>query len=82
MGMWGGVERAGGGMRQGKLRRSARRLGGVETLVTRPVRTSHSGIRAEDRERIGISDRLIRVAVGIESAEDLCADFEQAMERL
>jgi cystathionine beta-lyase/cystathionine gamma-synthase len=54
-------------------------LGGVETLITRPVTTSHSGMSAEDRERLGISDRLIRVSVGIEATEELIADFEQAL---
>ena len=58
---------------------SAPSLGGVETLITRPVQTSHAGLSAEEREAAGISERLIRVAVGIESASDLCADFEQAM---
>jgi len=55
-------------------------LGGVETLITRPVQTSHSSLSPEEREAAGISDVLIRVAVGIESAEDLCADFEQALD--
>lgn len=57
-------------------------LGGVETLITRPVTTSHSGLSPEEREAAGISDRLVRVAVGIEAAEDLCADFEQALDGL
>ena len=56
-------------------------LGCVETLITRPVQTSHSSLSPEEREAAGISDSLIRVAVGIESAEDLCADFEQALSR-
>ena len=55
-------------------------LGGVETLITRPATTSHSGMSAEDRNRIGISDSLIRVSVGIEATEDLIADFEQALQ--
>ena len=63
-----------------KLPVSAPSLGGVETLITRPVQTSHSELSAEECETAGISVRLIRVAVGIEDAADLCADFEQAME--
>ena len=55
-------------------------LGGVETLVTRPVQTSHSGMTPEQRRSAGISDKLIRVAVGIEDGDDLCADFAQALE--
>ncbi|MGA1198793.1 MAG: PLP-dependent transferase, partial [Candidatus Latescibacterota bacterium] len=54
-------------------------LGGVETLITRPVQTSHSGITPEQRMAAGISDKLVRVAVGIEDGDDLCADFEQAL---
>ncbi|MDH7559376.1 MAG: aminotransferase class I/II-fold pyridoxal phosphate-dependent enzyme [bacterium] len=55
-------------------------LGGVETLVTRPVTTSHRGVPAAERQRLGISDGLIRVSVGIEDVEDLIADFSQAWE--
>jgi cystathionine beta-lyase/cystathionine gamma-synthase len=55
-------------------------LGGVETLMTRPVTTSHAGMSAEDRKKAGISDTLIRVAVGIEGTEDLLEDFRQALE--
>ena len=54
-------------------------LGGMHTLVMRPARVSHAGLTREERARLGISDRLIRVSVGIESADDLCADFEQAL---
>ena len=54
-------------------------LGGVETLITRPVTTSHAGLSADERRRLGISDNLIRVSVGIESTEDLIEDFERAM---
>ena len=62
-----------------KLPTPAPSLGGVETLITRPVQTSHAELSAEELETAGISERLTRVAVGIESAADLCADFEQAM---
>ena len=62
-----------------KLPVSAPSLGGVETLITRPVQTSHAELSAEEREATGIPERLIRVAAGIEAAADLCADFEQAM---
>jgi cystathionine beta-lyase/cystathionine gamma-synthase len=54
-------------------------LGGVETLITRPAITSHAGMSPEDRERLGISDRLIRFSVGIEATEDLIDDLEQAL---
>ena len=54
-------------------------LGGVETLITRPAATSHSGMSPEDRAGLGITDGLVRVACGIEAAGDLCADFAKAL---
>ena len=57
-------------------------LGGVESLITRPAATAHAGLTPEERQEIGLSERLIRVAVGIESPQDLSADFEQALARL
>ena len=59
---------------------SAPSLGGVETLITRPATTSHSGMSPEDRHRLGISDRLIRLSVGIEATEDILQDFHTALE--
>ncbi len=56
-------------------------LGGVETLITRPAITSHAGMSPDDRVRLGIADKLIRLSVGIEATEDLIADFEQALNR-
>jgi cystathionine beta-lyase/cystathionine gamma-synthase len=44
------------------------------------VKTSHAGMRPEDRERIGVTDDLVRISVGIEGADDLVADFGQALE--
>jgi len=77
----GGVEEAERFMRRVTLPITAPSLGGVETLITRPVTTSHSGMSAEDRKRLGISDRLIRLAVGIEATEDMIQDFSQALAR-
>jgi cystathionine beta-lyase/cystathionine gamma-synthase len=54
-------------------------LGGVETLITRPATTSHLGLDPAERRRMGISDTLIRVAVGIEATEDLIEDFDRAL---
>lgn len=65
-----------------ELPASAPSLGGVETLITRPATTSHAGLSPQQRAAIGISDRLIRLAVGIEAAGDLCADFAQALARV
>ncbi len=54
-------------------------LGGVETLITRPALTTHSGMSPEDRSKAGITDTLVRIAVGIEAAVDLCDDFDRAL---
>jgi cystathionine beta-lyase len=54
-------------------------LGGVETLVCIPSKTSHRSLSREDRLRAGISEGLIRISVGIEDIEDLLSDFEQAL---
>ena len=54
-------------------------LGGTESLITRPVTTSHSGLSSEDLQKFGISDSLVRVSVGIEATEDLIEDFKQAL---
>jgi cystathionine beta-lyase/cystathionine gamma-synthase len=58
---------------------SAPSLGGVESLVTRPVTTSHALMDKAERKIAGISDALIRYSVGIESADDLIADLQQAL---
>ncbi len=58
----------------------AESLGGVESLITYPVVQTHSAIPEEMRERIGVNDTLLRLSVGIEDAEDIIADLEQALE--
>jgi cystathionine beta-lyase/cystathionine gamma-synthase len=62
-----------------QLATQALSLGGVETLVTVPSRTSHRTMAPEERQRAGISDGLVRVSVGIEDIEDLTHDFDQAL---
>jgi cystathionine beta-lyase/cystathionine gamma-synthase len=54
-------------------------LGGVQTLLTRPATTSHAGLSREERLRLGISDGLLRLSVGIEATDDLLDDFRQAL---
>ena len=57
----------------------AESLGGVETLITFPAVQTHADIPAADRERLGISDCLLRLSVGIEDADDLITDLGQAL---
>jgi cystathionine beta-lyase/cystathionine gamma-synthase len=54
-------------------------LGGVETLLTQPARTSHAALSPAQRAAMGISDDLIRMSVGIEAVADLSADLQQAL---
>jgi cystathionine beta-lyase/cystathionine gamma-synthase len=54
-------------------------LGGVDSLVTLPVLTSHAMISAEQREKMGVTEQMIRISIGIESADDLIADLDQAL---
>ena len=54
-------------------------LGGVETTVCQPVATSHQKVSEEERQRLGITAGLLRLSVGIEDAEDICADLLQAL---
>lgn len=62
-----------------KLFTLAESLGGVESLVCHPVSMTHGSIPKEQRERLGVTDGLIRLSCGIEDVEDLMADVEQAL---
>jgi cystathionine beta-lyase/cystathionine gamma-synthase len=62
-----------------KLWTRAESLGGAESLVTHPATATHADIPAETRQKLGITDGLIRLSVGLEAAEDLIADLRQAL---
>lgn len=62
-----------------KLIPSAMSLGGVESTITSPVQTSHSKMEKTAREKAGIKDNLLRLSVGIEDANDLISDLDQAL---
>jgi cystathionine gamma-lyase/cystathionine beta-lyase/cystathionine gamma-lyase/homocysteine desulfhydrase len=53
-------------------------LGGVETLISHPATMTHASVPAREREKLGITDGLVRLSVGIEDTEDLLADLENA----
>jgi methionine-gamma-lyase len=57
-------------------------LGGTETLMSHPASTTHSGVAKQTRDRLGITDSLIRISVGIEDADDLIADLSAALEKV
>jgi methionine-gamma-lyase len=54
-------------------------LGGTETLISHSASTTHSGVPKETRDRLGVTDSMIRISVGIENADDLIADLDQAL---
>jgi cystathionine beta-lyase/cystathionine gamma-synthase len=65
----------------GKLKYFARAvsLGGVESTVSEPVKTSHVALSVEERKAAGISDKLLRLSIGIEETDDLISDLKQAL---
>ncbi|HEX6996642.1 MAG TPA: PLP-dependent aspartate aminotransferase family protein [Gammaproteobacteria bacterium] len=65
-----------------KLCTLAENLGSVETLITHPVTMTHADVEEAERKRVGITDGLVRLSVGLEDAEDLIADLRQALERI
>jgi cystathionine beta-lyase/cystathionine gamma-synthase len=65
-----------------KLCLLAASLGGTETLVTQPATSSHYFITPEQRQKLGVTDQLIRLALGIEDAEDIIADLKQALDKI
>ncbi len=79
------IELVGGGkaaerfLRRLKMIAHAPSLGGVDTLVCEPRHTSHSALSAAERARIGIPDGFLRLSIGIEDADDIIADVEQAL---
>lgn len=75
----GGDEAAGRFIDRVTIPRKTVSLGGIETLITRPALSSHAGLDREDLRRLGITDGLIRLAVGIEAADDLIEDLGNAL---
>lgn len=75
----GGASAGIGLMNSVKLCALAESLGAVETLITHPASMTHASIPREERERIGISDGLVRLSVGLEAPADVIADLDQAL---
>jgi cystathionine beta-lyase/cystathionine gamma-synthase len=65
-----------------KLCTLAESLGGVETLISHPATMTHASVDAAKRERLGITDGLVRISVGIEDTDDIIADLDQALEKV
>jgi cystathionine beta-lyase/cystathionine gamma-synthase len=75
----GSMDAASAFLRNLKLCALAESLGGVESIITHPASMTHASIPAGERARIGVTDGLIRVSVGIEDVEDIIADLQQAL---
>jgi len=75
----GGVRAAERLLKRLKMIAHAPSLAGVETLVSEPRLTSHKSIGPEGRAKIGIPDGFLRLSCGLEDAEDIIADLEQAL---
>ena len=69
-------------MKNVKLFSLAESLGGVESLINHPASMTHASVPREQRIKNGLSDSLIRLSIGIEDAEDLIADLDQALDRV
>jgi cystathionine gamma-lyase/cystathionine beta-lyase/cystathionine gamma-lyase/homocysteine desulfhydrase len=65
-----------------KLCTLAESLGGVETLISHPATMTHASVDADKRERLGITDGLVRISVGLEDTDDIIADIDQALSKI
>jgi cystathionine beta-lyase/cystathionine gamma-synthase len=57
-------------------------LGGVETLISHPATMTHASVPEVERNRLGITGGLVRISVGIEDAEDIIEDLDQALNEI
>jgi len=79
MNIKGGLEKSKSFLEQTKIFALAESLGGVESLIEHPALMTHASLPKDRREKIGISDGLVRLSVGLESLDDLIEDIEQAL---
>jgi cystathionine gamma-lyase/cystathionine beta-lyase/cystathionine gamma-lyase/homocysteine desulfhydrase len=75
----GSLENANKMLRKVRVCSLAESLGGVETLISHPATMTHAGVGEEVRRKIGITDGMVRISVGIEDVDDILADLEQAL---
>jgi cystathionine beta-lyase/cystathionine gamma-synthase len=78
----GSIERGAAVLRRARIFALAESLGGVESLISHPATMTHASVPREEREKVGLTDGLVRISVGIEDVEDLLADLEQALSAL
>jgi cystathionine gamma-lyase/cystathionine beta-lyase/cystathionine gamma-lyase/homocysteine desulfhydrase len=75
----GSLERGAAVLKRARLFSLAESLGGVESLISHPATMTHASVPRSERERVGLTDGLIRISVGIEDVEDLLADLDGAL---
>ncbi|HLG42897.1 MAG TPA: PLP-dependent aspartate aminotransferase family protein [Planctomycetota bacterium] len=78
----GSIENGAKVLRRTKLFSLAESLGGVESLISHPATMTHASVPREEREKVGLTDGLVRISVGIEDLEDLLADLEFGLSAL
>jgi cystathionine beta-lyase/cystathionine gamma-synthase len=75
----GSIERGAAVLRRAKVFSLAESLGGVESLISHPATMTHASVPKAEREKVGLTDGLVRISVGIEDVSDLQADLEHAL---
>jgi cystathionine beta-lyase/cystathionine gamma-synthase len=75
----GSLERGAAVLPRTKIFALAESLGGVESLISHPATMTHASVPREEREKVGLTDGLVRISVGIEDVDDLLLDLEQAL---
>jgi cystathionine beta-lyase/cystathionine gamma-synthase len=75
----GGIEKVNSVLRSVKIFAVAESLGGIESLICHPQTMTHASMNPVLREQAGINERVIRLSVGIEDAQDLIEDLDQAL---
>jgi cystathionine beta-lyase/cystathionine gamma-synthase len=75
----GSLERGAAVLKRARLFSLAESLGGVESLISHPASMTHASVPREEREKVGLTDGLVRISVGIEDLEDLLSDLERAL---
>jgi cystathionine beta-lyase/cystathionine gamma-synthase len=78
----GSLEKARKFLKSVRLCALAESLGGVESLISHPATMTHASVPPEERQRIGVTDGLVRISVGIEDLEDIIADLKQALSKI
>jgi cystathionine beta-lyase/cystathionine gamma-synthase len=78
----GSIEKGAAVLGRARLFALAESLGGVESLISHPATMTHASVPREDRERVGLTDGLVRISVGIEDVEDLIRDLEGCLSAL